>query len=400
MNRYALTLLACIGLLFTAGADAVCQAPQPADSSGAVEQEILSHQETDLSLLGKSRLVLLEAFNSNDTTKARRVLEYMKGRFDTSKVVAITPPEAIFIAYWMRDYDAVFSFARTYDPDDRSFQKKLLPLRDLFYDELRKKSEQESMRLAEGVRASGLPAEKKDFLYLFLKYMLTEKKETQEENAADQNELNRAADEYLHSYRDSEFTMFVRRYIRFVMARSDWGFGYEMAVGYMALPSPLGARVKDFGLLTMTLESAYRNVYAGLRIDIGGAHNTRKEFTYNGTWKEGLLVMETGVLLSSGPMFELGNNFIVTPQAGFGYYDFSPPEDEKNKEGNDVSLSFAAWALGVNFDIPLTGPSGSTYLRLNVGYRTAMTDIAIARGGYTFVTIGVDFFGRPEYRDL
>jgi hypothetical protein len=110
--------------------------------------------------------------------------------------------------------------------------------------------------------------------------------------------------------------------------------------------------------------------------------------------------MHTGVLFSFGYMLDLGNNFFLTPQLGAGASNFSPPEKESDKEGNDVSITLAVWAFGINLDIPLAGVDGQSYLRANLGYRTAITNIDIAKGGYTFFTIGYALFGRPSYRDL
>ncbi len=157
--------------------------------------------------------------------------------------------------------------------------------------------------------------------------------------------------------------------------------------------------MKDYGLFSMSIEGAYMQAYACLRIDIGAAHKLRTGFIQDGEWTDGLLVMHTGALLAGGAMFSLGNNFTVTPTVGIAFLDFSPPEDEKNKEGNDVSLSFPALAFGTNLDIPLGIEPVAMFLRVNIGYRMAMTDISLAKGGYTYITIGVNFFGRRQIRD-
>jgi hypothetical protein len=156
----------------------------------------------------------------------------------------------------------------------------------------------------------------------------------------------------------------------------------------------------DFGLLSLALEGSYKEAYACLRLDIGVAQHLRQGFEYGGTWKDNLLVMHMGALLSGGPMLSLGNGFKLTPHVGIGYLDFSPAPEEQANEGNDVSISFAAFVAGLNFDIPLNGESGSTFLRLNFGHRSAITGISLAKGGYTSMTLGVDFLGRSRSRDF
>jgi hypothetical protein len=95
----------------------------------------------------------------------------------------------------------------------------------------------------------------------------------------------------------------------------------------------------------------------------------------------------------------LESHFVLTPYVGVAAINFSPPSDESEKAGNDVSLTVGAFALGLNCDYPLSETSGGLVLRFCIGQRFAMTGFSPAKGGYTFVTLGVDFFNRPQYLD-
>lgn len=369
------------------------------NSSEQIEQEILRHEETDLSLLGKARTVLIEALTNKDTAKAAKVLQYMESKFDSSKIVVLYPVERIFTGLWLKEYQSVFSCVLNPEFDSPDYTKKITPQRDLFYNDIKELSRKESTSLEEGIKGSTLPSYKKDFLLLLLRSM-TMKDDTEEEKADYWKELNRQSDEYLSYYRDSEFRPFIRKYLRYVIKTSPWGYGYEFSVGYLSLPGTLSRHIDDFGLLSMAFESSYKSLYGCLRLDIGMAEKIRKEFSSNGLWTDGMKVSEVGALLAFGPMISFGNRLTFTPNLGIGYMNFSPPDEERNKYGQEVSISFPAWSIGFNFDIPLGHESTWTYLRFNVGHRSAMTNPGIAKGGYTFITIGLDLFGRPSYRDL
>jgi hypothetical protein len=367
------------------------------DSAQTIQQEILAHSETDLSLLGKSRAVLLEAIQAADTAKAHSVLAYMASRFDPSKIIALYQHEELWIAFWVRDYEKVFRFTTRAAPDERLAPRLLRPIDDLFFPELVDASRGAATRLRGGVKDADLPPHKKDFLLLMFDYLISLSAPTREEVESHQQKLNADADEYLALYRDSEFNAFIRGQIRYVVLTSDWGYGLEAGLGYLALPDKLSRSMKDFGLLSFAVEATYKNAYAGFRLDVGAAHNMRKGFDYNGTWKDGLLLMHWGGMLAVGPRITPGNGFMFTPHAGIGFINFAPPEDEKKIAGNDVSLTVGAIGVGSNFDIPLGGEETSIFLRVYAGHRWAVTNIDLAKGGYTYITLGVDFFERKQY---
>lgn len=396
--RSAVLMLPLLSVIYCSSASG--QEVTKNSSNKAIEQEIKAHEETDLSLLSKSRAVLIKALTEKDTAKAANVLEYMQGKFDTSKVVILYPVEKVLVEFWLGNYQSIFESVLQPQFENPDYSNKLTPQHDLFYYDLKEISRKKSALLNNMIKYSSLPQYKKDFLYLLLNSMI-KKNDTIEEQAAYWEEMNRQSGEYLAFNKDSEFNPFIHKYLRYVLKTSPWGFGYEFSVGYLALPVNLSRNFDDFGLLSMAFESSYKDIYGCLRLDLGIAEKIRKEFTANGgTWNEGMKVSHVGALLAFGPMISLGNNFTLTPNAGIGYMDFSPPDQEKNKFGEEVSISFPVWALGLNFDVPFKGESSTLFFRFNIGHRSAMTDMDIAKGGYTFITIGIDLFGRPSYRDF
>ena len=376
------------------------QEVQAPDSLGLIEREILAHPETDVSVLGKSRAALVEAIQAGDTARARRVVAFLDRRFDTSKVITLYPGEKLLLAYWLREYEQLFAFVEGDGVDVERRIEKIYPENDLMFDKLRVESDRARPQLIGSLRTSGMSADQADFLELLFDDVMGAKDDSEESRAEFQELMNNKADEYLADHKDSKYNAFVRDNIRYVIARSDWGWGYEIGAGYLALPPNLNDHMKNFGLLSIALEGAYKEWYGCLRMDIGAANHLKKGFSYEGEWKDGLQVMHIGALIAGGQKISLGNNFTLTPTVGIGVLNFSPPEEVRNQEGNDVSLTIAAFALGANVDIPLGGEQGAPFVRLNVGHRVALTNNAIARGGYTFITLGINFFNRPLIRDL
>ncbi len=388
----ALLILTCMNAL--AGNRVLAQ-----DSLKAIEQQILAQPEGDISVLAKSRRALLQAIQNRDIATAKNILHYIDYRFDRRRIVPLYPGEEILAAYWTKEYDRIFARVSDDMHGREEAPERLYPQNDLMFDNLRLEADGARGELMSGVEASGLTPEKRDFLELLFDDVMGPADDSAESRASFQSALNRKADEFLANHRDSEFSPYVREKIRYVIASSPWGWGYEVGAGYLALPSSINQYMKDFGLLTLSVEGAYNQAYGCLRFDIGAANHLKRGFTYNGDWNDDLQVMHISALLAGGEMIPLGNSLTVTPTVGIGVLDFSPPEEVRNQEGNDVSLTLAVLAFGVNCDIPLGGDHASPFLRLNIGYREAMTNNPIARGGYTFITLSIDFFSRIQMRD-
>jgi len=373
----------------------IAQEEHARDSVTVLEHEIFSPPDSDLTLLKKTRAVLLESIRNGDSTRTNRVLLFMQERFDPSQYVTLFDGEKILIGFWTCRYDSVLAWVSSGSIGSERDPQKRYPEEDGMFDALRDESRKAQPHLIRELRASGLEDSKTDFLDLLLTDVIGPEDDADATVLRFQTGINDAADSYLATYKDSEFNGFIRDQIRYLITRSDWGWGYEVGAGYLALPPDLSGHMKDFGLLSIALEGTYREGYACLRVDIGAAHHINRGFVYDGEWKEGLSVMHVGVLLAGGEKLSLWRNLIITPTIGIGVIDFSPPEEERNQDGNNVSMTVPAFALGANFDVPLADEPMATSLRLNIGYRVAMTNNALARGGYTFITLGVNFFNRP-----
>jgi hypothetical protein len=393
LHRRRLLLLLCAALV-TAASPA-----QQRTAQDTLEQEILAHPETDLVLLGKTRAVLLESLKAADTEKARKVMQFMESKFNGKRMVLLYQEEELLVNYWLGNYSKVLSFARSVDADEKR-QERIAPQLDQFYDDLVDLSRHHEGSLRMNIRRGSLAPHERDFVLLLFSDIIGRQWGSDAEQMAFQTKMNDEADSYLASYANSEYNIFVRKYIRFVYARSEWGYGYGLSLGYIGVPSTMSRHLGDYFDLSFNGEAAYKQVYAHVSFDIGFPRDVKKEFEYKGTWPKGLSVTHVSLLLAAGPLLTLGNGFMAIPTVGISFMDFSPPENEEDKTEDKLSLSFAAWSLSANFHIPLDGEDGGSFITVNAGLRRAMTGIELARGGYTFITIGFGIFGRPVLRDL
>jgi hypothetical protein len=366
------------------------------DSVYSIEDEILQY-ESDLMLVSKARALLIQSVKKGDSGKANEVMEYIGYKFDEKKIIALFPEEKILLNYWLREYEDIFTAVTSTDFENINYNDKLVPLRDLLYSELSETADRDKNELTVSITSSNLPVYKKDFLYLLLKYFIM--RDNVSSGIKEREQINRDADEYLSLYSDSEFNPFIRNYIRFVIAESPWGYGVELSFGYLTLPVNLRRHVEDYGLISVALETAYQNIYSNLRLEFGPVNRITKEFEYDGIWQKDLEVNHTSVSLHGGYIIPLGNNFKFTPLAGISWLDFSPP-DEIKKDVNDVEMSMMAWSIGFNFDIPFDRSEGVTFIRVHAAHKISNTDISFVKGGYTYITLGIDLFGRPKYRDF
>jgi hypothetical protein len=365
----------------------------------SLEQEIMAHPAPDIVLLTKARAVLLESLAAGDTAKARKVWRYMETQFDPKRMMVLYPSEQLLVSYWLGDFSAILTFARTVDTNEPGVQR-ISPQPDQFYDEMIALSQRNEGKLRMDIRRGALAPHERDFLLLLLSDMLGQGRGSELQREAFQRQMNEEADTYLETYAASEYVPYVRKYIRFVFVKSDWGYGLGASFGYLALPNDLSRHLGDYVLFSLNFEGAYKRLYASLGLDFGITHKITKGFEYEGTWYDGMKVMHASGLLGAGAMIDLGGGLLVIPTLGISYMSFFQPDNEKTDSGSDVKMGFAAWAISASFRIPLGGEEGSSFISLSAGYRQAMTSIELAKGGYTFVNIGFGLFDWPTLRDL
>jgi hypothetical protein len=373
------------------------QERQQPDTTGTrtIDQEILAQPEPDVVRLAKARTILLRTLLTGDVAGARAALQYLDERFDTAYVIPLYPGERMLAAYWIGDYGPILRMASAPEANYVNRIDKMLPYTDLLYRRLHERSIPWRRMLEDQVRRSGNAEEERELLLLVLHDILASGDDPSAFSSTAQDSINREADEFLAVHGDSKYAPFVRSQIRYVVQPSPWGFGYNFAVGYLAVPSRLRV-FGDYVDFAFGLEGSLFEWYAELRVDIGAARKTAGEFTYNGLWPSGTNVMEAGGVVSLGRIFPAGDLFTLIPHLSIGGLDFAPTQEETDRLGKDYALDFAVWGIGMHVDL---GLGGDIHLRLSAETRFPLEHRNVAGSEFTFITVGIGTFGHSIVRD-
>lgn len=380
------------------------------DTLKNLEKEILSTEDTDAILLAKTRRRLLTALQNGDIAKAREIFTFSQTRFDPRRVTVWWERERLLIHFWIGDFKSLLDEIRNQDAfGDRRNRNTITPSDDLFFDDLSSLTRMKYTDIRRVIRSSDVRKDEIDFLELFLDFITIRRSETREESDRQQKQLNAAADEFLKDHADSPYAAFVRNNIRFVIATSPFGYGFAFGLGQSL---PTGAATSLFGnaiAFAMEFDMAY-NAYAGyVHLSIGAGSKTNRALMYDGTWNKGLPINITAGDFSVGYALYDFNGFRIVPTVGIGGYDFSPPENERNKPGNDVSMSVFASVLTLHIDVPVSvsetpivgfQEQAHWMVRAAVSHYFSHSSNPLSHGGLFLFTLSFGGFGRPLERDL
>ncbi|MHB1049460.1 MAG: hypothetical protein ACYC09_05205 [Bacteroidota bacterium] len=380
------------------------------DTLKNLERQILSSEDTDAELLAKSRRSVLSAIQNGDIAKAREVFQFTQVRFDPRRVTVWWDRERLLIFYWLGEFESALAEIRNPDTfGERRYSNTITPPDDLFFYDLKELTHAKKSVLRQSIRSGVLRSDEADFLYLFLDFITGKRTDSREDSERQQNQLNAAADEFLKDHGDSPYAAFVRNHIRYVIVTSPYGYGFSVGLGQS---SPTGDATSLFGnafALAMEFDAAYNAFAAYAHLSLGAGSKTNRAFTYDGNWIKGLPINITAGDLSVGYAVYDFNGFRIVPTVGIGGYDFTPPETERTKPGNDVSMSVFASVLTLHIDVPVTasesplvGYQEQSYwmIRAGISHYFSHSSSSLQQGGLFLFTLSFGGFGRPLERDL
>jgi len=376
------------------------------DSVSAIEREILEYEETDLLILSKSRKIIIDNIKTNNLVKVNEIYFYLENKFDKKNMVTFWSVEDWFILLWLELYDELIDKILKYSPEQNYYNDKVVPPRDMFFEHLQKISSPKKQILLTSIRKSKLERYQKEFLYLLLEYLLVDPKYSE----IAQQRLNDQSDQYLSEFKTSEFSSFIRNYIRYVYVTSDWGFGLDFYSGQGKFDSNMSKYFRDNITLGHGFEVSYKNVICYLRNYIGiGEVNTG--FEYKGNWKKGLDVNVFHPEISFGYVTLDNATFKIVPFCGYSAMHITPTDHAKKKPENDVNMEWvSAFTYGLNIDYKISESSagiigenenGSWFIRLRIGYSNPNYEDVISglSGNMLYINLGMGGFARKILRD-
>jgi len=272
----------------------------------------------------------------------------------------------------------------------------------MLYDKLKEKSFNNETQIKNQIQVSDLDSETKQILSMNLDWLLLKNRE----NIYALDSLNERADNFLETYSQSKFEDFTKTYIRYKQVPKDWGLTFEFFSGYSVYTGNISDNYTNNVPIGVAFDICYKNFELYLR-DYIGFNKTKKDFDYSlGTWEKGSRTMVYLPEASLGYVAYNDNRFKLSPFAGIGSMDISPPshDTEETPELKEVSLKFTTtYVIGINFDIkfgpkntPKYSPKTSYgFMRIRYGYSIPRFEKKYdgMTGNMHYITIG---FGGME----
>ena len=378
------------------------------DSVNTIEKEILEYEDTDLVIISKSRKMIIENIEKHNLQKVKDIYSYLQNKFDKKNTVIFWPAEDWFILLWLELYDELFDKIKKYPPEQNYYDDKIVPPRDLLFEQIRKITIYEKETILTSIKKAKIEPYQKEFLHLFLEYLLFDSNESE----MTQEQLNYLSDQYVSQFKASEFNSFIRNYIRFVFITSDWGFGFDFYSGQGMFDGNMSKYFKDNITLGHGFDISYKKVICYLRNYIGVDSKVNRSFEYKGVWKEGLNLDVFHPEMSFGYVTVDNPTFKIAPFIGLSSMHITPPDEVKEKPGNDVELDWVTtYTFGLNVDYKFSRSSagiignyesGFWFIRLRIGYSNPSYEKIISglSGNMLYINLGIGGFARKVSRDF
>lgn len=380
------------------------------DSLKTLEREILSTEDTESELLAKSRRTLLSLLQNGDIEKSREIVRFLETRFNQRRVTIFREFERYLVYYWIGEYDRILNTIRTPETaDDIRYSKTINPPDDLFLEDLMDLTYRHLPELRKSLASADVQSDGKDFLILFMDYLSAPEPRTRDEYRQRQDDLNSMADEFLSDHGDSPYSAYVRNRIRYVVVPSEYGYGFSFGLGQSSPMGTLSTNFRNAIAFALEFDMTYQSLAGYFQMSLGAGSETIRTFSYGGTWNKGLPILITAADVSLGYVIYEFGGFRMVPTFGIGGFDCSPPENEKNKPGNDVSMTTFASVLSLHFDVPVSGvatpmvgfeESAYWMARIGISHYFSHGSNPIQKGGLFLVTLSIGGFGRPLVREL
>lgn len=375
----------------------------------SIKTQILEYEDTKSIIISKGRKLLLDKFIEGDLQKTREIKDYLMQTEDED-YIALYPAEYWFTLYWTGEYIKLANDIQNFDSARIvSYESRIHPDKDMLFDKLKEKTVENEALIKKQVQNSALDTETKQILILNLNWLLLDNKE----DIFAQDSLNLQADKFLSNYTSSKYEDFTKKYIRYKLYPKKWGFAFEFFSGYSIYTGNLSNNFNNNIPIGVAFDVCYKNFELYLR-DYIGFNKTKKDFTYSqGVWEKGSRAMVFLPEASLGYVVYNDNRLKISPFAGIGSMDISPPTNDTNEipELKEVSLEFTTtYILGFNFDIkfgpkhvPAYQPKTSYgFIRVRYGYSMPQFEKKYngMAGNMHYITIGFGGLGRGLKREL
>jgi len=374
----------------------------------SIKNEILNYQSNETEIISKARRMLIDKLMIDDYQKMKEIKDFLMKEVVDQNYLALYTPEYWLILYWTQEFNELLTSIEQvgYQQDAKdisTLNSRLKPAEDKLFEKLREKSNSSRHILDVIIENAPIKQEERDFLNLHLSYCLSDYTKF-----GNQDSLNEQSDKFLLKYPTSPYAPFVKKVIRYKEKVSDFGWGYDISLGYGGFSGGISDSFSDYFVFGMSVDLVYTDFVLNLGFSIGGS-KLKKDIDFESViWdkeKKGDVIVPQ---ISLGYTFFSKKRFSITPFVGVSSMYISPKWDDmrSNTLLEDVELtSDASWNAGLSVNLyskPMTTPrhlrrmnqiQGFVKLKYNYfysGYEKgyfgldgAMHQVTIAFGGFS-----------------
>ena len=394
-----------------------------AQENDSLRNEILSRESSEIEIITKGRSLTLEHLQKGDLYALKEVKTYLAAEAG-NPYRAFLPVEYWLLSFWSEEYNILLEEAKQFSADidwqgenywempERYRPSSLLRMiaeNDRLSQEVGRKSAESYLPLTVTIDAAALNSEEKAFLKLWLYSILfTPNRVDQDTEMAEQNEM---ADAFLEEYSGSEYSDYTRRFIRYRFKPSDWGFGYELFLGYNPLTGGLNRHFGNSIAGGFAFNVLYRKLDLSLRFNYASAKSRREVIHQGVTWPADIGGYLVGADLALHfPLYQ-SSDLLLKPFVGIGGMGIGPtdaeiedhPELEDFKELSTLNY-LAGLELQLNSwdgEVDLSR-NGGGYLGIRYSYYMPhyKRKHALLEGNMHMITLSFGGFGRPMKREF
>lgn len=392
-----------------------------AQQTDSLKQEIINQPPSSFEFLMKGRYYLADRLEAGDLQKVKDIKDELLREVDNEIDKAFYTYEYPLILFWTEEYKDLISYVQSFLmvdnklPYNRTIRHdpyfmNIFQYNDQLYTKLIHKSAESHTTLVHFLKQSDLDDLEKDFLELYLNWVIFSPNSPRESMYAEAvEEINMQADAFLDKYPDSIYDKYVRQRIRFVLALSNWGGGYSIEAGYLAMQNSMAKQFKDGFIMHLALTGSYKKTYLQLGFNLGTS-TTLVDFPFQDiTWNKGSHVVIVGADVSLGYEIFNKNRWSLTPFAGIGVLNFSAgaKEIQEEKKLEDLSYSAPNYSAGVNISYVVSGDKHPAFgyneskglINLRYTYNIPkFNKDKVMNGAMHWITLGWGGHGRPQVR--
>ncbi|WP_324721514.1 hypothetical protein [Salinimicrobium sp. HB62] len=377
--------------------------------SDSLQQEILNYEGTKSQIISRGRSLLLDKFLEEDMERVKAIKTYLMREVENNDYLAIYPGENWLLLYWTGEYEELLNAVISFD--ENAMNKLILqikPEHDMFYAKVQQKTFLNKPVLKWEIERSKLSDVDKDFLVLYLEYLLSNPEDSNNE----QERINSLADNFIAKHPNSDYIDYVKENIRFRFVASNWGLAFEFFSGYGFLTGNLSNSFKDNIPMGVAFDVEYKKWTLYLRNYIGFSSNKEERPFNGGVWEKDSQVRIYLPEAAIGYAIVNNERFKISPFAGIGATSFGPTEYDIEKEPGveEAGLDFTTtYTAGFNIDYKLNWGTGLLapnspkhsywFIRLRYGFAAPQFGQEYS-GGMHYVTIGLGGLYRGSKREL